>query len=251
MSERGPASTEDFEEEGLDWSRIARTTLWGVLAITMSGAAVLAASSDKGSRRLASLLGGESSQAEIQQAQNVQIEAEARRLAEQVQSLGADRDRLLARLETLERQFEDVTGAIQRDGGVTTPQPATAAAPMPLPSGLSAYSLPGASAEIVRSPEAESVVTRTEFGIDLGGDSSIEGLRTLWTNLKTSHAKTLDGLRPVAAIREGKKPGSIELRLVAGPLANAAAAAQLCASLASANQPCQPSVFDGQRLALR
>ena len=33
--------------------------------------------------------------------------------------------------------------------------------------------------------------------------------------------------------------------------ANAGAAARLCATLAAAGQPCQPTVFDGQRLALR
>jgi len=55
----------------------------------------------------------------------------------------------------------------------------------------------------------------------------------------------------VIAIREGAKPGSMELRLVAGPLANASIAARLCAALAAAGQSCQPTVFDGQRLALQ
>jgi hypothetical protein len=41
----------------------------------------------------------------------------------------------------------------------------------------------------------------------------------------------------------------VELRLVAGPLPNAAAAARACAMLPGAN--CHPTVFEGQRLALR
>ena len=51
------------------------------------------------------------------------------------------------------------------------------------------------------------------------------------TNLKAAQPALFEGLRPVIAIREGGKPGTVELRLVAGPLANANAAARLCASL--------------------
>ena len=102
------------------------------------------------------------------------------------------------------------------------------------------------------SPAAsESVATKTEFGVDLGGNTSIEGMRTLWTNLKASQPGLLEGLRPVISLREGRKGGSPELRLVAGPLANASVAARLCAALATAGQACQPAVFDGQRLALQ
>jgi hypothetical protein len=60
-----------------------------------------------------------------------------------------------------------------------------------------------------------------------------------------------DGLRPVIAVREPQKGGGIELRLIAGPLPNASIAARLCAALSAANQSCQPTVFDGQRLALQ
>ena len=61
----------------------------------------------------------------------------------------------------------------------------------------------------------------------------------------------LDGLRPVMNIRDSGKPGAFELRLVAGPLGNAGAAARLCAMLSAAGLTCQPAVFDGQRLALK
>ena len=73
----------------------------------------------------------------------------------------------------------------------------------------------------------------------------------MWSNLKGTQPAMLEGLRPVIAIREGARPGSMELRLVAGPLANASIAARLCAALAAAGQSCQPTVFDGQRLALQ
>jgi hypothetical protein len=98
---------------------------------------------------------------------------------------------------------------------------------------------------------AESVATKTEFGIDIGGNASLDGLRTLWTSLKSGQPALFDGLRPVIAVREPQKGGGIELRLIAGPLPNASIAARLCAALSAANQSCQPTVFDGQRLALQ
>jgi hypothetical protein len=97
----------------------------------------------------------------------------------------------------------------------------------------------------------ESAAIRTEFAVDLGGDPSLEGARSLWSALKAQHGPVLDGLRPLVAVRENGAGGAIELRLVVGPLANAAAAARLCATLATAGLACQATVFEGQRLALR
>jgi hypothetical protein len=75
-----------------------------------------------------------------------------------------------------------------------------------------------------------SVGTRTEFGVDLGGGRNIGALRELWSVARAHHAD-LGRLQPVVAAHDHK--GGVELRLIAGPLANAAAAARLCASLAS------------------
>jgi hypothetical protein len=99
---------------------------------------------------------------------------------------------------------------------------------------------------------ANSVTTATDFGIDLGGANSVNGLRALWATIRGKHAQLLNGLWPVMVIRDRpKQPGVVELRLVAGPLPNAGHAAKLCAALAPLGVPCQPAVFDGQRLALR
>jgi len=43
----------------------------------------------------------------------------------------------------------------------------------------------------------------------------------------------------------------MQLRLVAGPLADAAAAAKICAALLESQRPCETTVFDGQRLAMK
>jgi hypothetical protein len=93
--------------------------------------------------------------------------------------------------------------------------------------------------------------TRTEFAIDLGTEPTMDGLRARWVNLRGSHGTSLDGLRPLVSIREGARSGAMELRLVAGPLANAGAAARTCAALQAKGVNCQTTVFDGQRLALR
>jgi hypothetical protein len=94
----------------------------------------------------------------------------------------------------------------------------------------------------------EPVTTRTEVGVDIGGAATVEALRALWTSAKTRAAPLLDKLRPVVVTRE-VRPGSVQLRLVLGPLANAGAAARLCASLAPIGRACRPTVFEGQHLA--
>ena len=98
---------------------------------------------------------------------------------------------------------------------------------------------------------ADSGTIKTEFAIDLGGDMSIDGLRARWANIKGNHGAALDGLRPLVSVREGAKPGTVELRLIAGPVANAGDAAKVCASLQTKGVACRTTEFDGQRLSLR
>jgi len=61
----------------------------------------------------------------------------------------------------------------------------------------------------------------------------------------------LSGLRPIIVVRERSNGLGMQLRLVAGPLTDAAAAARICATLAENKRACETSVFDGQRLALQ
>ena len=260
--------------------QLARLGIWVGLATVAVLTAVLTARTETGVRRITTLLSPapaelvRSAKGPAPQIANRQFdqEAEQRRLGETVRTLAADRDRLAARLNTLERNIEDVTGSIgpaakapQLPGIPAIPAPgasATAPAPpAPAPGGAAsqnaAAAAPGqnrvaAGHLATNNPTAaESVATKTEFAVDLGGNATIDGLRTMWSNLKATQPAMLEGLRPVIAIREGARPGSMELRLVAGPLANASIAARLCAALAAAGQSCQPTVFDGQRLALQ
>lgn len=109
-----------------------------------------------------------------------------------------------------------------------------------------------ASAEMPDSNgEAERPVDRTKFGVDLGGANSIEGLRALWRGLRGPHRELFAEMQPLIVIKERTTGRGTQLRLVAGPLADAAAAAKLCASLTErSKRACEPSVYDGQRLAM-
>jgi hypothetical protein len=106
-----------------------------------------------------------------------------------------------------------------------------------------------ASDPAVSNAAGEIAVQRTEFGVDLGAANSIDGLRALWRGLLNSNA-TLASLRPIIVVRERNNGLGMQLRLVAGPLSDAAAAAKICAALIESERPCTTSLFDGQRLAV-
>ncbi|WP_051379195.1 hypothetical protein [Bradyrhizobium murdochi] len=92
---------------------------------------------------------------------------------------------------------------------------------------------------------------RTEFGVDLGSANSVNGLRALWRGLLKSRSNApLTALRPIIVVKEGVNGLGMQLRLVAGPLNDAGAAARICAILAENSRPCETAIFDGQRLSL-
>src|SRR4029077_21287320 len=239
--------------------QLTRVGVWITLATVAVLTVVLTARSETGIRRMASLIAPADpirmARAPVPNRQSVQ-EAEQRRMSEAARELAADRARLLARLNTLERNLEDVTGSIPPKAAapsmpvLAAPPPAPQASPPPQVTTASQSRVAAGHLATGTPGAAESVATKTDFGIDVGGNASIEGLRTLWTTLKTAQPALFEGLRPVIAVREGKA-GAVELRLVAGPLPNASIAARLCAALSAVSQPCQPTVFDGQRLALQ
>ena len=60
----------------------------------------------------------------------------------------------------------------------------------------------------------------------------------------------LTTLRPIIVIKEGNNGLGMQLRLVAGPISDAAAAAKICAAMIENDRPCTTTVFEGQRLAV-
>jgi hypothetical protein len=188
------------------------------------------------------------------------MEAETQRLADAVRVLTADRQQLVARIGTLERNLEDITGSIKRQDSSVVPTPsgssATPPAPSPSPSkDAAAQPQPSTPERIANAPAAATEEPpaieplKGEFGVDVGGAGNFEGLRVLWTSTKGSSGTLFEGLHPAVAVRENSKAKSAELRLIVGPLADVEAAARLCAALSAARHYCQPVAFEGQRLA--
>ncbi|HEY0330971.1 MAG TPA: hypothetical protein VGC77_17965 [Rhodopseudomonas sp.] len=158
---------------------------------------------------------------------------------------------------------------------ITELQPVTAKPPAPLVSAKSmlgppepsaakliepaaapaAAAPPAAAPPVVAAVDAEpnesdtAVATRrTEFGVDLGGANSVEGLRILWQRLLKSNA-SLTALRPLLVVKERSSGAGMQLRLIAGPIGDASTAAKLCAGLAAADRYCETATYDGQRLS--
>ena len=246
-------------DEQIDVRSLVRLGAWGAAATGALLFAVMAIQSENGLRRMAGTSNAAAVTAQLT-TRAQELESNTKRLIDSVRALSSDRDRLLARVTVLERNLEDVTGSVGRIGS-----PQNAPPPTPLPSGptvLSSLSAPKTisafPSERVASgfPAArgasapDSIPTMTDFGVDIGGGPTIDSLRDLWTSAKGTHGGIFEGLRPVISVRDGK-PGTAELRLVVGPLSNAAAAAKICASLSASGWTCRPAVFDGQRLALR
>ena len=94
---------------------------------------------------------------------------------------------------------------------------------------------------------------RVTYGIDLGGAVSVDRLRMLWNAVRSSQTQTgiLNGLHPIASVRETKTGGRPEIRLVVGPLPTEASANRLCSALLDSGRYCEPTVYRGQRIIKR
>jgi hypothetical protein len=102
------------------------------------------------------------------------------------------------------------------------------------------------------APPSDVTVQRTEFAVDVGGANSVGGLRALWRGLlKTRSNAPLAALQPIIVVKESNTGMGMQLRLVAGPLSDAAAAAKICATMLENERACETTVFDGQRLTMK
>jgi hypothetical protein len=255
-----------------------RLGIWGMSASLALVVAVAAGYSDTGSRRPVATRGdlgaAPKGSAPAIPLRLPEIDAETRRLSDAVRSLTDEREQLVTRIGTLERNLEDVTGAIKRQATPAGVVPA-AAAPAP-PSANAAKGAVAAPAEPQPADSAKLPVREAEpqpaaapapervanapsaappeeppatgFGVDIGGAPNFEGLRVLWSSTKTGNAAALEGMRPQVAVRENSKTKGTELRLIVGPIANLEDAARMCATLSTGRRYCQPVAFEGQAL---
>lgn len=277
------APAEPAADDDAGFGALFRVGLWGGTAAACLLAVALATRTETGQSRLASAYGtGGSAEVSSGPHSPRDSDVEARRMAETIRNLSEDRDRLLVRMTALERNYEDVTGSIgklakagrppaaavpQPPAPATDAEPPVASVPIQAPATVAPAAAepeplakpaampppakkPAAVAATPAAPEpAEPLSARTEFGVDIGGGPNLTALRGSWDRIRRNHASLLTGLRPVISVRD-RAGGGVELRLIVGPIPNAAAAARLCASLATAGLSCQPTMFEGQRLAL-
>lgn len=108
-----------------------------------------------------------------------------------------------------------------------------------------------ANASTSQEAVTDKPVQQTAFGVELGGANSVEGLRAIWRTVNKTNGAIFGAMQPIVVLREGNDGLGMKLRLVAGPLNDAAAAAKICAVLIADKRSCLPSVYDGQRLAMQ
>jgi hypothetical protein len=295
------------DEDDLDRHALWRLGLWGFAAVGALTLGILSGQlpiNAQHTQLAASELTGRAKQVETTVEAN---QLEARRLAAAIETLNSDRDRLFARLSSLEQGIDVITGSIKKADekpapvpwpevtiapiidsappivlaptltptlapappvaapvAVTPPsepervtmavaarsEPPPAEALAAVPSVIQAMPIPDPQpVEANATPAEESAVALADFGIDLGSANSINGLRALWRGLVKSHKAQLGGLRPLIAVHERRNGLGLQLRLIAGPIKDAADAARVCAVLSDANRDCKTTAFDGQRLS--
>ena len=168
-----------------------RVAVWGLTAAGAVLLAVFTGTTDRGNERLTAAaaqlrLTPHRPAALVVQAPSIATDStESRHLAETVKSLAADRDRLLARLSSLERTL-DVTGAVPRmsepQGApaasmpapppvVSVPETVTVQTVLPRPSPQSQIAVPQTQAAVTTEPADATAAapvtaapTRAQFG---------------------------------------------------------------------------------------
>lgn len=248
-----------------------RATLWGGTAAAALLLAVLTSRSEIGSQRIATVFSPAPASGTMHGTAPFDEQAETRRLAAAVRNLAAENSQLKSQLAAIEQNMSDITGSVSRQiqavkaetvpawPSGTRPGPITAAQiasivapPAPMPAfDAPLPSLPSASPPSQQTEEhAPPAVDTAAYGVDLGGALSIPVLRARWLGLRSAHQQLFGGLSPTVVLHQTALSKRVDLRLVAGPLPDAGAAARLCATLLAYRLSCQPTHFDRRYVAL-
>jgi hypothetical protein len=240
---------------------LRRALAWGIGAAAALALAVLSSRSQVGTARLADVF--RINRTQVAAAPSFDPAAETKRLADAIQSLAADNRQVRSRLAAVEHNMDDVTGSLSKEIEAAAVAHRNEDGPtVAATASVSATMTPFATTPppIVSQPPA-TIQARTDatvpapsqiaYGVDIASGQNIAELRTRWTAIRNAHPQLFAGLEPVVNVKEAARGNRLELRLVVGPMAEAGDAAQLCAALASFALFCQPTMFDGQRLALR
>ncbi len=224
------------------WAEARTPLLWSFAAFGALTLATLAALTERGDRRLGELPAAVetalSRPAEPQRLARTDMDAASRRIA-------MERAQLEARLADLERAVGEVTGSIARTQ--REPESRTELAPV---TGTIAAPAPPAPAPAAAPAGGVTLATRALFGVDLGGETTLQAVRLRWQRASERHGGVISTYEPIVVVRE-QPDGRVLLHLVAGPLGDVQEAAALCARLRSSGTHCAPASYEGQRLAQR
>ena len=251
--------------------------LWSVLGVIAISSAFTVAATDEGMARLALLTTPAANEPAIKQAradtqQMMTLQKNVARLQSELRRAALEKAAMTERLASIEDQLSPATtGSIgpqprrAEDPAQTAVTFSTAEKPDAprsvrvvygeLPDGKSAPA-PTMSVDTIRaslprmSPNDPTVMMRTSFAIEIGHADSMKELRARWKEIADAHRPELAGFDPLVAVRETDK-GKLVLRLLAGPMSNAADAITLCMQIRDKGADCTPVSYEGQRLALQ
>ena len=256
----------------------------GVTAIALTAFAI-ASQTDTAGKRLRRIFAIDESSAIARMPPRVaQLETETQLLTAQIRSLTTEHDRLAGRIALLESSIDDMTGTIKKQAAATAalagrtassaPGPATSvssvtftspqagADPLKMETNVAANPLPKADVVTTQAaplsptrvatvsitePDPPSSKPQSEFGLDLGGATTVEAVRQRWSVMKANFGPLLSGMHPRAA--RDARPGGVGYRLVVGPLPNSTSASGLCAHFTAAGAACRPVKFNGEPIA--
>jgi len=250
---------------------IVRLASWATAAAIAIFAAALAGLTPTGSERVdaaIAALTGADIRASSQPSRQAEIETDRRSFNEAIRILAADRDRLMARVNTLERNLNDITGSIKSQMIAPRPTAETPSVQQSSPTSVTeAAPIASAASSASENPaEASSAPSirvtalpaqgqamsptdamRSDLGVDIGGAADLKALRNLWNAARARHGPLLGNLQPIV-VRRADQAGKPAYRLVVGPL-NAFGAAKLCAELGASNVVCSARPYQGERLS--
>lgn len=245
--------------------------IWALLAVLTASGTYVMASSPRGEQRIASLVErvrtslDKADEIVVYQQDNSGLKDDLNKVVGEVQQANSENMALKTRLARLEEALGPVTASVDM---AVAPEETAALPPakaenesiptanktpkakrvrtIALPPGTGPDTGPDTADDEYSSP----LVSSTLFGLELATTLTLSDGKVVWRDILLRHPDILGALSPRIAIAE-TDGGRIELRVVAGPVRNAAKAASLCAHLRAAGQPCRSTLYEGQTLALR
>jgi hypothetical protein len=255
-------------------SREFKTLLWlggwgGAAAIALTALAIASQTKTAGERLRQVFAINEPAAIAQMPPRVTQLESNVQLLSAQVRALTVERDRLAG---AIKRQATATAAALAAKAAPPAPSaPATvapasppasaasasqsaataiAAPSKPETSNTAAVPMPPTRVAAVAANEPQPTTTpQNEFGLDLGGAATLDGVRQRWITVKASFGPLLSGMYPLAA--HERRAGTSGYRLVVGPLPNSPAATGLCSHFAAARTACKSVKFDGEQIVER